>query len=68
MRRGGGRGASHGDTWQSRSAETRGDDAALTPTPQTAPETSPGCHKVKLGAVTGRRLLSVYLYETEKSK
>ncbi len=49
-RHGGGRGASHGDTWQSHSAETRGDDAALTPTPQTAPETSPGWHKVKLEA------------------
>lgn len=48
MRRGSGRGAFHGDTWQSRSAETRGDDAALTPTPQTAPKTSPGWHKVKI--------------------
>lgn len=55
--RGGGTGASRGDTWQSRSAETRGDDAALTPTPQTAPETSPGGHKVKLGAETLRELL-----------
>lgn len=41
---GGGRGASHGDTWQSRSAETLCDDAALTPTPQTTLETSPRCH------------------------
>lgn len=41
MRRGGGRDASHGDTWQSRSAETHGDVAALTPTPQTVLETSP---------------------------
>lgn len=45
---GGGKGASHGDTWRSRSAETSGDDATLTPTPQTAPETSPGRHKVNV--------------------
>lgn len=57
MRRGGGRGASRGDTWQSRSAETRGDDASLTPTPQTAPETSPGCHRVELRAGTCEKLL-----------
>lgn len=48
---GGGREASHGDTWQSRSAETRGDALALTPTPQRVQETSPGCDKV----ISGRR-------------
>lgn len=57
MRHVGGKGASHGDTWRSRSADTHGGDAALTPTPQTAPETSPGCHKFKLGAVTWRKLM-----------
>lgn len=47
MRNGGGRDASHGDTWQSHSAETHGDVGALTPTLQTVQETSPGWHKVK---------------------
>lgn len=46
---GGGREASRGDTWQSRSAETHGDVLALTPTPQRVQETSPGCDKVILG-------------------
>ena len=64
MRHGGGRGASRGDTWQSRSAETNGDDAALTPTRQTALEISPGYHKVKL---RNRNLekASVSLYESD---
>lgn len=53
MRSGGGRDASHGDTWQSRSAETHGDVAVLTPTHQTVQETSPGWHKVKLRAGLG---------------
>lgn len=48
MSHGGGRDASRGDTCLFHSAETDGDDAALTPTPQTAPVTSPGSHKVKL--------------------
>lgn len=51
-RRGGGKDASRGDTRQSRSAETRGDDEALTPTPQTHLETSPAWHKLKLGTIT----------------
>lgn len=51
---GGGREASHEDTWQSRSAETHGDVLALTPTPQRVQETSPGGDKVILG---GRRKL-----------
>lgn len=61
MRRGGGRGASRGDTRQFRSAETHGDDASLTPTPQTAQPTSPGWHRVKLGAVSWRKLLLMSL-------
>ena len=64
-RRRGGRGASHGDTWQSRSADTRGDAGVLTPTPQTAPEISPGCHKVKLGAATWRKVQWPCLYEAD---
>lgn len=41
MRSGDGKDASRGDTWKSRSVETRGDVAALTPIPQTVQEISP---------------------------